>query len=295
MLRRFLWWLDEPVHLLRIEIARVGVPIAILGFLAGRIVHADEWIGDAGFRVPDLGGDWRQPLYVPALPSWLAFGVASAIVLAAVACALGYRTRQSALALAALLVFVTLSDRLEAYTVTKMGPAIMVAIACSSAGRHAGVDAWRARHDKPRPEPVAPSGSVRFLQLLVVVMYSASGIAKARGDWLKVPLVLWSHVHDSYQTAVSFAIASTLPAWVWTVLQGAVLVFEVFAPLWLGMARTRPWALVFGLGMHTMIGLMFGPVRWLALLMMTLLVAGYLPDGLVEQLDARIDRVWLRA
>ena len=36
-------------------------------------------------------------------------------------------------------------------------------------------------------------------------------------------------------------------------------------------ADTRPYALVFGLGMHVMIGLMFGPVVWFALLMMTLL------------------------
>ena len=292
MLRRIRWWLDEPVRLLRIEIARVGIPITILGFLAGRIVHADEWIGDAGFHVPDLGGDWRQPLYIQPLPSWLAFAVAFGLVVAGVACAVGYKTRTSALAFAALLIFVTLSDRLETFTVTKMGPALMVAIACSAAGERVGVDAWRSRRDKPRTAAVAPSGSVRFLQLLLVVMYSASGIAKARGDWLRVPLVLWSHVHDSYQTAVSLALASILPSWLWTVLQGTVLLFEVFAPLWLGVVRTRPWALVFGLTMHAMIGLMFGPVRWLALLMMTLLVAGYLPEGLVERLDAHIDRIW---
>ncbi|MBE7448336.1 MAG: hypothetical protein HS111_05465 [Kofleriaceae bacterium] len=41
---------------------RIAVPLAILGFMSSRIVHADHWIGDAGFIVPDLGGDWRQPV-----------------------------------------------------------------------------------------------------------------------------------------------------------------------------------------------------------------------------------------
>jgi hypothetical protein len=291
VLRRIVWWLDEPTRVLRIEIARIGAPLAILGFLSGRIAHADEWIGDAGFHVPDLGGDWRQPVYIPALPSWAAFALGGAMAAAALACALGYKTRPCALFFAAGLAFVTLSDRLETYTVTKMAPAVMIAIAFSPAGSRLGLEAYLNRKKAPPSDPFQASGSVRFLQLLVVAMYSASGIAKARGDWLKVPLVLFSHVHDSYQTAVSFALASILPAWIWTGLQGMVLAFEVFAPLWLGLARTRPWALLFGLGMHVMIGLMFGPVRWLALLMMTLLTAGYAPDGLLERIDARIDRL----
>jgi len=126
---------------------------------------------------------------------------------------------------------------------------------------------------------------------LPVTIYSASGIAKARGDWLKVPLVLWSHLHDSYQTPFSFALASILPGWAWTVFQGLVLVFEVLAPLWFALPRTRDAALVFGLGMHAMIGLMFGPVLWFALLMMTLLAAGYVPDRFLAPLDALAERV----
>jgi len=292
LLRRFLEWVNEPTPVLRIEIVRIFAPLAILGFMSGRIAHADEWIGDAGFHVPDLGGDWRQPLYIPALPSWAAWTVAAAMVASGLACCLGVRTRASAITFAATLVFVALSDRLETYTVTKLSPAIMLAVASSPAGARLGVEStWKRRKTGKRPKRVRPIGAVRFLQLLVMVMYSASGIAKARGDWLKVPLVLWSHLHDSYQTGLSFALASVLPGWTWTVLQGLVLAFELFAPIWLGLSRTRPWALVFGLSMHTMIGLMFGPVRWLALLMMTLLVAGYLPERLLGPLDALAERL----
>lgn len=292
MIRRIVRWLDEPTHALRIEIVRIGAPLAVLGFAAGRIAHADEWIGDAGFRVPDLGGDWRQPLYIPALPAWAAWTVAAAMVASGLACCLGVRTRASALLFAATLVFVDLSDRLETYTVTKLSPVVMVAIALAPAGEHLGVDAYlEARKGAYAPEKHGPSGPLRFLQLLVVVIYSASGIAKVRGDWLKEPLVLWSHMHDSYQTAVSFAFASMLPAWSWTALQGTVLAFELLAPVWFGLALTRKWALAFGLSMHVMIGLLFGPVRWLALLMMTLLAGGYLPDAGLAWLDGVATRL----
>jgi vitamin K-dependent gamma-carboxylase-like protein len=285
-------WLDEPTPVLRIEIVRICAPLAILGFMSGRLAHADEWIGDAGFRVPDLGGDWRQPLYVPALPSWAAWVVATAMVLSGVACCLGVKTRASALVFASTIAFVALSDRLAAYTVTKLSPAVILSVALSPAGTRLGMDAYLKRKKSgKRPKKFRPCGAVRFLQVLVVVMYSASGIAKARGDWFKEPLVLWSHIHDSYQTPIAFALASVLPAWTWTLFQAMVLAFELLAPLWFGLSRTRTWALCFGLSMHAMIGLMFGPVRWFALLMMTLLVGGYLPEQFLAPLDALAERL----
>ena len=291
MLRRLLAWIDEPRSVLRIEIVRIFAPLAILGFMSGRLVHADEWVGDAGFRVPDLGGDWRQPLYIPALPSWAAWAVAAAMVISGLACCLGVKTRASALVFASAIAFAALSDRLASYTVTKLSPAIMLAVAISPAGARFGIDArTKRKRSGKRPKRLRTSGAARFLQILPVVMYSASGIAKARGDWLKEPLVLWTHLHDSYQTPIAFALASVLPAWTWTLSQAMVLAFELLAPLWFALSRTRTGALLFGLTMHAMIGLMFGPVLWFALLMMTLLVAGYLPERLLAPLEALADR-----
>jgi hypothetical protein len=300
-------WLDEPVAVMRIEIVRILAPLAILGFMSARLAHADEWIGDTGFRVPDLGGTWQQPVFVPALPSGLAWALAATMVASGIACSAGWKTRASAFVFASTLAFVALSDRLAAFTVSKLSPVVILAVALGPAGTRLGADAWwKARRNEgtsrsaSRPphredgratEAFQPSRSIRFLQLLPVTIYSASGIAKARGDWLKVPLVLWSHLHDSYQTPFSFALASVLPGWAWTVFQGLVLIFEVLAPLWFALPRTREAALVFGLGMHAMIGLMFGPVLWFALLMMTLLAAGYVPDRLLAPLDALADRV----
>jgi hypothetical protein len=293
-LRTIADWIEEPVSTLRLEVVRILAPLAILGFMSSRLAHADEWIGDAGFRVPDLGGDWRQPLFVPALPSSVAWGIAAVMVASGLTCAVGWKARASALVFAATLAYGAVADRLAAFTVSKLSPVVMLAVAAGPAGRRFSVDAWirqrrgerrHERRDGTRDPTERSCGAVRFLQVLPVTLYSASGIAKAEGDWLHVPFVLFSHLHDSYQTALSFALASALPGWAWTALQGLVLVFEVLAPLWFGLSRTRPLALVFGLGMHAMIGLMFGPVIWFALLMMTLLAAGYLPERHLAWLD----------
>jgi uncharacterized membrane protein YphA (DoxX/SURF4 family) len=292
MFRSISDWLEEPVPVLRLEIVRMAAPLAILGFMSGRLAHADEWIGDAGFRVPDLGGDWRQPVFVPALPSSVAWAIAVTMIASGLACSVGYLTRWSAIVFASTLLFVAISDRLAAFTVSKLSPAVILAVAAGPAGTRLGIDVWlRRRRGGDPPERMQSIGSVRFLQLLLVTIYSASGIAKARGDWLSRPLVLWSHLHDSYQTALSFALASALPGWSWTLMQGLVLAFEALAPLWFGLSRTRTYALIFGLGMHAMIGLCFGPVLWFALLMMTLLVAGYLPERLLVPLDRLAERM----
>ncbi|TMQ06304.1 MAG: DoxX family membrane protein [Deltaproteobacteria bacterium] len=282
-MRELLTWLARgafrPQPIARLAVLRILASLAILGFMASRIHHADDWLSVAGFRVPE-GTDWRQPLSLPALPEWAAWSVAAALAVAGLATAAGAFTRWASAVFAALLAYVALADRLSAFTVSKLAPVIALALCLSPSGARYSVDAWRqARRDPsaPRPELVS-GGCVLFFQVLLPVFYFASGLAKARGDWRTHPYVLWTHLHDSYQTTVSWFIANHAPTWMWTVTQRAVLVFECGAPLWFALPWTRPFALAFGVGMHLMIGLMFGPVIWFSLLMMTLLVASYAPE-----------------
>jgi len=286
-------WLSEPQPALRIEILRIGAPLAILGFMSSRIAHADEWIGDAGFRVPDLGSsDFRQPLYLPALPSWAAWTVAAVLVASGLSLAAGFRPRIAAGIFALVTAWVALSDRLAAFSVSKLAPVIAIALAASPCGARLSIDAWRAnakRRKKARELPTTvSSGSVRFFQLLVPIIYCASGIAKARGDWLHHPYVLWTHLHDTYQTGVTVALANALPPFAWTVLQGGTLALESLAPIWFGLRKTRPFALAAAVTMHAMIGLMFGPVRYFAMLMATLLLASHLPASVLERMLRRL-------
>lgn len=285
-------WVVEPQPVLRLELIRILAPLAILGFMWSRLRHADHWLGGAGFRVPDLGGsEWRQPLYVPALPDWAAWSVAGLMVASGLAVSLGFRARRFAWVFAGLLAFVALSDRLAAFTVSKLSPIVLVVIASSACGRRFGVDAWMERRRGGELPTRVAGGSVRFFQVLLPVFYSASGIAKLQGDWLKSPHVLWTLLHDSYQTAVSWALANALPAPAWTVFQVVTLGFEVLAPIWFAVRKTRPVAFVIGLGMHSMIGLMFGPVKWFSLLMMVLLLASYCPKPWLARVHRLLRRL----
>ena len=268
-----------PRPIERLVTVRILAPLAILGFLSSRIAHTDDWLSDAGFRIPAVYG-WQQPINLPALPGWAAALVGAGIVVTGLATIAGAWTRAASAIFAALLAYVALADRLAAFTVSKLAPVIALALCLPPSGARYSVDAGRARRHAPAaPPPTHVSGGcVSFFQILLPVFYFSSGWAKAAGDWLSERYVLWTHLHDSYQTTVSWLLANHLPPWMWTAIQGAVLAFECGAPLWFALRPTRPFAFAFGVGMHLMIGLMFGPVIWFSLLMISLLVASYAPE-----------------
>jgi uncharacterized membrane protein YphA (DoxX/SURF4 family) len=281
-MRELLAWLERvvfaPQPIARLAILRIVASLAIVGFMSSRVQHADDWLSIAGFRVPGEP-DWRQPLALPALPVWAAWSVAAALTVAGLATAAGAFTRWSAGVFAALLAYVALADRLSAFTVSKLAPMVALVLCLSPSGVRYSLDAWRRhRRDPSAPQPELVSGGcILFFQVLLPVFYLSSGMAKRHGDWLTHRYVLWTHLHDSYQTTVSWFIANHSPDWMWTAAQRAVLIFELGAPLWFGLPWTRRLALAFGVGMHLMIGLMFGPVIWFSLLMIAMLVASYAP------------------
>jgi hypothetical protein len=171
-------------------------------------------------------------------------------------------------------MYCTLADRLEAFTVTKFGTGLAVGLLCTPCGSRYGLDARR----RSGPPPThAPPGAVQFFQLVLVMLYCSSGIAKARGDWLHSSHVIWSQLHDSYQTGFTYFLAQNVPGFMWALFQGVTLVYEIGAPLWYSLPWTRPIAIMIGVGMHASIGVMFGPVVWFSCLMITLIVSCFAP------------------
>ena len=279
-------WIEKPVSVLRIEIIRIGVPLMALGFMSDRIGHADELIGDVGFHPPHIPGDYRQPIEIPPLTPTASWIVAGLMIATGFAASLGFKARVSSAVFAALMAFVAIADPLSSFTVSKITPVIMFTVALAPAGTRLSIDAWqRARRGAPPPDPMCPGGPLRFLQVFMCVFYFASGVAKFGGDWADTRNVLWTHLHDTYQTDISYWIGRVSPAWVWTPLQVAVLSFELLAPVWFSLRWTRQVALVFGLGMHFMIAIMFGPVIWFGFLMMFMLLGTFLPDRYLARLE----------
>jgi len=276
-----------PQPLVRLELIRILVPALVLLFLSSRMAHVDDWIGTAGFHVPDLGrADYRQPLFVPPLAPLVARGLISLLVASGLGLAAGAWTRISGALFTASLLYVDLADRLSEFTVSKLGVVLALALTLSPAGAALSVDALRRGGPAMR---LVSAGYVRAFQLLIVVFYLGSGIAKWRGDW---PFgdVIWSQIHDSYQTVVAYGLAKVLPAWSWPTFQLVTLVYEAGAPIWFFAPATRPFALAYGLAMHLMIGLMFGPLIWFSLLMMSLLVACFAPATWLEHVTSRFAR-----
>ena len=272
-----------PQAFVRLRFLRVSLPLAILGFLNSRILHAGEWLSTTGYQVPDLGHrDWRQPLYLAPLPLWAAWGLCSVLALSGLLLSAGVKPRISALLFALCLFYVTLADRLEAFTVNKLGSALALALFLVPT-------VWRDEAPDQGASGRVPAdarvtwGNVRFFQLLVVILYCASGICKWKGDWLVHPYVLWTHMQDSYQTTLAYHVAALMPRAAWKPLQYVVLGFEVLAPVWLLLPWTRLPALILGLGIHAFIGLCFGPVVWFAILMAALLLGCFAPESWLQR------------
>src|SRR5262249_52115344 len=72
-----------------------------------------------------------------------------------------------------------------------------------------------------------------------------------------------------------------VPSWGWIVLQIGTVIYELGAPLLFGLPWTRPVVLAWGLSMHFLIGIMFGPLLWFSSLMMSLLIACFAPARLL--------------
>jgi len=267
-----------PQPLERLVFLRIFTPLAILGFLSLRMAHPGDWLSMEGFAIPDLNGpEWRQPLYLSPLPVWAAWMVCGILAVSALMLSAGFRTPWVAGIFAATLTYVTLADRMSAFTVNKLGSVLILALIFTPCGKSHGVDAWLDAKKGRLPPTHCTWGNIRFFQALLLVMYAMSGVAKWNGDWLGEPMLLWTHLHDSYQTAASYFAARHFPEGVWPVLRWVVLGFELLAPLWFILPWTRIPALFTGLGMHLFIGLFFGPVIWFSLLMSVLLFACFAP------------------
>jgi hypothetical protein len=65
-------------------------------------------------------------------------------------------------------------------------------------------------------------------------------------------------------------------------MQVMTLAYELGAPVWFALRWTRPYAVAYGVAMHALIGMMFGPLAGFSLLMMSLLVASFAPATLLD-------------
>jgi hypothetical protein len=81
---------------------------------------------------------------------------------------------------------------------------------------------------------------VRIIQVTIVLYYLGAGVAKVTyGHWLGDWDCLWSHAHGPDRTMLGAWMVRNLPAVAWSLFQAMILIFELGAPLWLGIPALR--------------------------------------------------------
>lgn len=98
---------------------------------------------------------------------------------------------------------------------------------------------------------------LRVLQTVLIIIYFAAGWTKAFGEgaWLTHADTLKLTMQGFHRTDLAAWALRQFPDWLWTVLQGGTVLFELGAPLWFVLRVTRPWALLAGIGLHLGIAL----------------------------------------
>jgi len=170
-------WLATPVDNATLTAFRILFGTLLCAELVGGWSRRVEMISSRPIRFPYSGFEW-----VPLLPAWLAPAVHAAIILAAVAVALGCCYRAAAVLFAVGYTYSFLVDR--AYFNNHFYLICLLAgwLAVGDAHRRWSIDAWR--------RPGLISRTVPRWQLLgpaiqMAIPYVFGGLAKIRADWLR--------------------------------------------------------------------------------------------------------------
>ncbi len=206
---------------------------SLLLFLGSCWRYGAHWLGDAGFHDPGAAVPPLPKIFLPAFAA-LQFSSALAFVL-------GWRTRWVATVSWACLLYVTLADRYNAFSINNIYLFSLGIFALFPTGGSS---------------PSKVTAPIRLLQLGMVAIYFSSGWHKiVYGDWIDSPTTLESILQGTYMTDFAAWALRTMPEWIWTPLQYGVVAYEVSAPLLFYSRKWLPVALVFGVVLHAGIAL----------------------------------------
>ncbi|KIG12739.1 hypothetical protein DB30_01097 [Enhygromyxa salina] len=247
---RALRWALGPVPAVRLESFRWTTTLALLIYTLTWSLEASEWLTPAGYHMSAAASRGLQ-LPIPLLGPW----TLGAFLLVYIGCMVGIlldlRPRLCSYVVFAGLLYVTLADRLSAFSMNKLALVAWLVLLLAPWPRaepHPGTP--------PAPTQLRSAWPVRILQATVLLQYVGAGICKLRGNWLTNPQVLWLQAQDIYMTKLAAWMVRELPPGAWAALQYGALAFELLAPLLLCVRRLRPIGFAWGLAMHTGIALM---------------------------------------
>ncbi len=207
-------------------------------YMCRNLLDASEWLTNAGFH---LSADSIHPSRIPPLPllpSWAVPFYASGILMALITVWFAPKWRRLwFVCLIALAWYAEGVDSASAFALNKLYIVGFFLLAISpgyeAAYRGPVINTWA-------------------FQAMLLTLYFVTGLAKVYGggDWLEHHDVVWTHAQGYYRTTIAAWLLRHLPMSGWTVIQFAVLSFELGAPLLFSWSKTRPMAIAFGLLFH---------------------------------------------
>jgi uncharacterized membrane protein YphA (DoxX/SURF4 family) len=283
---RFLFEPESPSPLAVVRIAW-GLVAAVWAFTL--LPDIDPFLTKGALRYdrPRGAGSWN-PL------DWIGWDKAPLVacvvlVVAALATAVGYRTRLTS----AVAVLLMLSLQRTNPQIFNSGDLVLrvvgLAVALGPSGLVCSVDALRARRgrDGPISPPHRAPWALRLLQLEIAIGYSLSAWAKIRGH-------TW---HDGTALGLAMRISDlhrfVPPDWLFhqdvllNLLSWATLAFELSFIFLVWNRRWRPWVLAVGVAFHLGIDLVFD-VGFFSVAMWVSYLA-FLPPEVADRLVARFD------
>jgi hypothetical protein len=241
---------------------------------------AGEWLTAQGYHPTGaVTGGLQQP--VPLLPE-AALGWFGAAYLGSIAALiLGVRPRVTIWLVLAGTVYVTLADRLAAFTINKLFVAGLLILALAppvveQGGKLVLRSAW----------------PLRALQATFVLQMFGAGICKLRfGAWVAQSDTLWHQVQLAFMTDIAAWMVRELPMWAWAVLQYLALGFELAAPLLFMVRRLRPLGYLLGFGMLATIALTMYELVFFSLQICTFFVLFVEPERIYRVRAAILRRL----
>ena len=241
MIRAWNRWAFDPVDTAPMAALRIAVGLLTIGWALSLLPDAQAFLGSDGVQrsLPHVdSGAWVVPLGPP-------YAVLAVLLVAAVALALGWRTRVASVVVAVLLLAIQRRDPWVLNSGDLLLRELALFVALMPAGETWSLDARRRGGSRDR----AP-WALRLVQLQVSGLYLFSVWAKVRGhswnDGTAVGTAL--QLEDLQRFALPASVTTSLA--VSAVLTYAALAVEASLAVGLWLPRLRYWVMAAGVGLH---------------------------------------------
>ena len=275
-------WLVRPGDPARLQAFERVFTLTFAAYLAVRFLHVREWLTADGFHYSQADYPPFEGHPLPLLPLWGAVLFGGVFYAAVFAVVCGCWRRGGLLVLFLGSVYVNFADTSAAAALNRVYIVIYALLATAPSARMTGDGLIQSR---------AP---VLIIQTYVIVFYVGAGLAKAwHGEWAGNSDAVWHIIQGVYRTDFGAWCLNVLPMWTFGFMHWSALVFEIGAPLWLGIAKLRPAGVVVGVSLHAFIAFMFTTVIWFSLQMIAFYIL-FLPNKWWVLLNKGVSKVSLR-